>query len=209
MTPQRAEDGGLREMQLYCIFFLSGFAALFYQLIWQRALFTLYGTSAESVTVVVTVFMLGLGLGSLAGGALSRSPRVSPTLAFAIAELLIGACGLASLPVFRWVASLTPYAAGMEVGLPAFALLLVPTLCMGATLPLLSSFAIARSGNVGRSLGMLYFVNTLGSAAACAVAALAAFGVLGQGGAVQLAAGVNFAAAAWVLAALRGRGAGA
>jgi hypothetical protein len=56
---------------------------------------------------------------------------------------------------------------------------------------------------------MLYFVNTLGSAAACAAAAFAAFGALGQGGALQLAATVNFAAAAWVLAAFRGRGAGA
>ena len=205
MAATRAEAGALQEMQLHCIFFLSGFAAIVYQLIWQRALFTLYGTSSESVTIVVTVFMLGLGLGSLAGGALSRTARWSAPLLFAFAELCIGAFGLASLPLFRWVAALTPAAAGMEVGLPAFALLLLPTLCMGATLPLLSAYAIERSRNVGRALGMLYFVNTLGSAAGCVAAALFAFGALGQSGSVQVAAAANFAAAGWVLAAFRRR----
>src|SRR5213078_1517436 len=48
-------------------FFFSGFPALLYQIVWQRALFTIYGVNIESVTVIVTVFMLGLGLGSLGG----------------------------------------------------------------------------------------------------------------------------------------------
>ena len=56
----------------YLLFFLSGFPALLYQIVWQRALFTLYGVNIESVTMIVTVFMLGLGLGSLAGGRLSQ-----------------------------------------------------------------------------------------------------------------------------------------
>jgi spermidine synthase len=203
--PVRGAPGILPEAQLYAIFFISGFAAILYQLIWQRALFTLYGTSSEAVTVVVTVFMLGLGLGSLAGGALSRTARLPLPVLFAMAEVVIGAFGLASLPLFRWVASLTPAAAGMQVGLPAFALLLLPTLCMGATLPLLAAYAIARLHSVGRALGMLYFVNTLGSAAGCVAAAAFAFGALGQSGSVLLAAAANFAAAAWVLAASRGR----
>jgi MFS family permease len=203
VTPAHGERRVLPEAQLYAIFFVSGFAAILYQLIWQRALFTLYGTSSESVTVVVTVFMLGLGLGSLAGGALSRHPRLPLPVLFALAEVAIGAFGLASLPLFRWVASLTPAAAGMEVGLPAFALLLVPTLCMGATLPLLAAYAIARLQSVGRALGMLYFVNTLGSAAGCIAAAAYAFGALGQSGSVILAAAANFFAALWVLAAAR------
>jgi len=189
-------------MMLQFIFFLSGFAAILYQLVWQRALFTLYGTSSESVTVVVTVFMLGLGLGSLAGGALSRLPHARQPLAFAALEAAIGAFGLVSLQLFQWIASLTQDAAGFGVGLPAFGLLLLPTLCMGATLPLLSAYAIGGSGNVGRSVGILYFVNTLGSAAGCALAALLVFGEFGQQGAVRLAVAVNFVIAAWVLAAI-------
>ena len=50
------------------LFFASGFPALLYQIVWQRALFAIYGVNVETVTIVVTVFLLGLGLGSLAGG---------------------------------------------------------------------------------------------------------------------------------------------
>ncbi len=57
---------------LRVLFFCSGFPALIYQLTWQRALVLIFGVNIESVTIVVTAFMLGLGLGSLAGGALSK-----------------------------------------------------------------------------------------------------------------------------------------
>lgn len=60
----------------YLLFFISGFPALICQIVWQRAMFALYGVNIESVTVIVSVFMLGLGLGSLAGGWLSRQSGV-------------------------------------------------------------------------------------------------------------------------------------
>src|ERR1700722_7968842 len=53
------------------LFFFSGFPALIYQIVWQRALFVIYGVNVQSVAVVVSAFMLGLGLGSLAGGRMS------------------------------------------------------------------------------------------------------------------------------------------
>ena len=56
------------DRKFYLLFFLSGVPALLYQIVWQRALFTIYGVNIESVTIIVTIFMLGLGLGSLAGG---------------------------------------------------------------------------------------------------------------------------------------------
>ena len=46
----------------YFLFFLTGFPALLYQIIWQRTLFVLYGVNIESVTIVVTVFMFKLFL---------------------------------------------------------------------------------------------------------------------------------------------------
>jgi spermidine synthase len=60
---------------LYPLFFTSGIPALLYQVVWQRSLFTIYGTSTESATAVVAAFLLGLGLGAFAGGwAASRWP---------------------------------------------------------------------------------------------------------------------------------------
>ena len=60
---------------LYPLFFISGIPALLYQVVWQRSLFTIYGTNTESATAVVAAFLPGLGLGAFAGGwAASRWP---------------------------------------------------------------------------------------------------------------------------------------
>ena len=74
--PEPATAVTRSQFWLYVLFFLSGFPALIYQIVWQRALFPMYGVNVESAAVVVTAFMLGLGLGSLFGGRVSRS-RIS------------------------------------------------------------------------------------------------------------------------------------
>ena len=57
-------------------FLASGFAALIYQVVWQRVLFAVFGINIEAVTVVVTAFLLGLGFGSLSAGTFEKSrPR--------------------------------------------------------------------------------------------------------------------------------------
>lgn len=176
---------------LPALFFISGFPALIYQIVWQRALFTIYGINIESVTIVVTAFMLGLGAGSLLGGWLSRVTTVSALKVFAVLEIVIALFGLLSLPLFHWVASFTGRMSPFELGIVAFLLVVVPTMAMGATLPLLTSYLVRLSGNVGRAVGVLYFVNTLGSAVACLVAAKVTMPMLGMSGSVQLAAAIN------------------
>ncbi len=78
---------------IYAVFLLSGFAALLYQIVWQRALYAIYGINVESVTMVVTAFMLGLGLGSLGGGVVSKDPKRPVLLMFSLVELGIGLFG--------------------------------------------------------------------------------------------------------------------
>src|SRR5581483_7741354 len=112
---------------LCLLFFLSGFPALIYQIVWQRALFTIYGVNIESVTMVVTGFMLGLGLGSLLGGELSK--RHLPLVAlFGVAELAISFLGLASLRIFHLAALYTAGASQLQTGLISLLLVLLPTL---------------------------------------------------------------------------------
>jgi predicted membrane-bound spermidine synthase len=183
----------------YLLFFLSGFPALLYQIVWQRALFTLYGVNIESVTMIVTVFMLGLGLGSMAGGWLSSRKGVRLLLAFGVIELSVGAFGAVSLGIFHGVGDLTAGASTFATGCIAFALLLVPTMLMGSTLPLLVEHFVRRTGNVGESVGALYSVNTLGSAAACFAAAFLLMRLLGESGSVRLAACFNLFAGATAL----------
>jgi spermidine synthase len=175
----------------YVLFFISGFPALLYQIVWQRALFTIYGVNIESVTVIVTVFMLGLGLGSLAGGWLSSLAGNRAIRFFGMIELAIAILGTFSLPVFHAAAQFT---AGKSTAITAgvtFVLLLVPTLLMGSTLPLLVSHLVKASGNVGGSVGALYAVNTFGSGVACWLAAIYLMRTLGESGVVHLAACLN------------------
>jgi predicted membrane-bound spermidine synthase len=181
---------------LFLLFLLSGAAALLYQVVWQRTLFSIYGINIESVTMVVTAFMLGLGLGSLAGGALSKDPRRPVVLLFSAVEGGIGLYGIFSLAILHGVGEATLALAPSLVGLTTFALVLLPTTLMGSTLPLLVAHLTRTNKNVGRSVGSLYFVNTLGSAFASAAAVLVFLGWLGQSGTVRLAAMLNFSASA-------------
>src|SRR5437588_11451102 len=89
-----------RWTRVVCVlFFFSGFPALIYQLIWQRALFRIFGVNIESVTIVVTAFMLGLGIGSLAGGWLSNRSRIALLPLLAVIAAATGAFGLVSLAI--------------------------------------------------------------------------------------------------------------
>src|SRR5258706_8127195 len=120
--------GGRHPFWYYLPFFLSGVSALLYQIVWQRALFSIYGLNIESVTVVVTAFMLGLGLGSLCGGWLSKR-RTLPLLAvFGIIELGISGYGFISLNIFHAVASYTAGSSALGTGIVTFAMLLIPTM---------------------------------------------------------------------------------
>lgn len=176
---------------IYVVFLLSGFAALLYQVVWQRALYAIYGINVESVTMVVTAFMLGLGLGSIAGGAVSKDPKRPVLLMFSLVELGIGLFGSISLSVFHAVGNVTLGMSAVATFFVTFLLVLVPTLLMGSTLPLLVAHLVRSSGNVGKSVGTLYFVNTLGSAFASAASVLYIMGHAGQRGSVHVAAALN------------------
>lgn len=188
--------GGAREHRaqsalVAALFFASGFPALIYQIVWQRALFAIYGVNVQSVAVVVSAFMLGLGIGSLVGGRISQKFPDRGILLFGISELLIAAFGLISLRLFHWAAGFTAGAALAYTILFTFALLIVPTVLMGATLPLLVEQLVNTSRNVGYSVATLYFVNTFGSAVACFVCAQILLRNFGQSGSVTLAACIN------------------
>jgi spermidine synthase len=185
---------------LSIVFLVSGFSALLYQIVWQRSLFAIYGINIEAVTVVVTGFMVGLGVGSLVGGAVSKDPRRPALALFGGVELAIGAFGVASLRLFRWVGERTLELPFASTALVTFLVVLVPTLLMGSTLPLLTAHLVRRTGNVGRSLGRLYSVNTLGSALASLAAVLVLMRALGQQGVTLVAAALNFAVGASALA---------
>lgn len=150
------------------LFFASGFSALLYQTIWQRLLGFFSGVDVYSVTITVAAFMAGLGCGSLAGGHLAD--RLSPkhrVLAFGLAEAIITLFALGSKWIYydllyvRW-SGLADSPGLLPVVL--FASLLIPTFCMGLTLPILARALTAKIETAPVVIGFLYGVNTLGAA---------------------------------------------
>ncbi|WLI87395.1 methyltransferase domain-containing protein [Massilia sp. R2A-15] len=180
------------------LFLVSGFSALIYQVVWQRTLFATFGINSESVTVIVSVFMFGLGVGALAGGWLQRRfPRHLLRLFLAL-EVVIGLYGLASLALIRLVSDAAGDTSTGALVLWVYLILAVPTLMMGATLPVLVAWLQGYLRNVGQSVGLLYAFNTFGSALAAWFTVQVLFRFTGQHGAVLIAACCNFATASLI-----------
>ncbi|MEE3199167.1 MAG: fused MFS/spermidine synthase, partial [Planctomycetota bacterium] len=160
----------LRTLALSC-FFLSGATGLLYQVLWARMLGGVIGNTHFSITAVVAVFMGGLALGSRLGGQAadrSKNPlRLYGILILAVGILCLLVPLLISLaePVFAWLYQDhegNPEAMPLLLCRLLFCVivLLGPTTCMGATLPVLSKFLTTRMSKVGMSIGGLYTVNT-------------------------------------------------
>ena len=149
------------------LFLISGFAALVYQVIWQRIIGVFSGVHIYSITIIVSAFMAGLGVGSLVAGRIAdRITRRRAVLAFAICELLIGAFGWISAWLYYDVAyQELGFIVNYPVGLPLvhFCLLIFPTFLMGASLPLLARGLVEDSRDAASTIGVLYGVNTLGA----------------------------------------------
>jgi predicted membrane-bound spermidine synthase len=190
---------------LVALFFVSGIAALVYQVCWQRLLFQAFGVDMDSVTIIVSTFMLGLGVGALVGGiAADRHP--TQTLAmFALIELAIALFGCASPWLIHAVGVMAVRASLPTIALTNFVLLLVPTMLMGATLPILVTYVVRHYRNIGVSIGLLYFANTLGAALGAAATGMLALYYLGLAATIYVAAALNVLVSASVWFGLRRR----
>lgn len=167
-TTLTAEHAVARVLSLNVLaipFFLSGVAALIYQVCWQRLLFVALGTDMDSITIIVSTFMLGLGVGSLLGGELADRYPARILLLFATAEAGIGAFGVLSPLLIQGLGRIVIHQGLPTIAAANFALLLIPTTLMGATLPMLVALLVRRRSTVGVSIGALYCLNTFGAAA--------------------------------------------
>lgn len=149
---------------LAAIFFISGLSALIYQVCWQRLLFTGFGVDLTSITVIVSVFMAGLGIGAFFGGRIADKFSKNIIILFCLIEFGIGCFGLLSHHLILNLQDMLIHANLVMTALGSFILLLFPTFLMGTTLPLLTSFFNQHIQNIGDSIGQLYFYNTLGAA---------------------------------------------
>src|SRR4029077_13526747 len=165
----------------FVLFLVSGFCSILYEIIWLRLAMAQFGVTTALTSIVISMFMAGLGLGSWGSGRLIRKYENSirtPTLRlYALAELLIGMSALLVPYQLLWgrkllermaVSSSAAYYLGSGICL---ALTLIPwCACMGATIPL-AMLAIRRRrapgarGESEKSFSYLYLANVLGAVA--------------------------------------------
>jgi spermidine synthase len=189
---------------LCAVVFFSGMAALILESIWFQLAGLAFGSSVWATSIVLGSFMGGMALGN--GLAAFKGTAVHhPIRAYAFLELAIAISGgclvllfphLTTIcsPLFRLLGS-SAVLTNLLRGFLTFALLLVPTTAMGATLPMLMAGVMGQNDHFGKSLGMLYGWNTLGAVfgvIACELLLVRHFGLSGAGG---IAAGLNVAVA--------------
>lgn len=190
---------------LLLVFFVSGFAALMYQVIWQRWLVFFTGIGSVSISLIVSAFMTGLGVGYWVGGTLSdKVGQKKQILLFIFAELGISAFSCISKPLlydFLYGANVIRSGNPLENYVILFLFLLVPTFLMGVSLPLLSK--AINLGNMEKQasfVGKLYFANTLGAAFGAIITSVVFIRWMGFHDAVLVGASLNLLCAAIALA---------
>ena len=172
------------------LFLISGAAGLIYEIIWERLLELYFGVTMTSITLIVSSYMAGLGLGSLFGGRLTQKLK-TPLFIYGFLEIGIGLFGLISPILLNWIGRSTAGSPYWLVFILSFAFLLAPTFLMGMTLPLLSQAFITRVDTSGQVIGLLYGINTLGAAFGCLLAGYVLIGKFGFDGASIVAVAFN------------------
>ena len=193
-------------MALCLVFLLSGAAALIFETLWFRQAGLALGNTVWASALVTASFMAGLALGN-AVVARWGWRCVAPLRVYAALEAVVAVTGVALVLVFPLVGqalaplmgSLGASTLGVLRVAVAFALLLVPSCAMGATLPLVAAALSAHDPNFGRTLGRLYGWNTFGAVLGALVGDLILIEAIGIRGTALVAAASNLAAAAGAL----------
>jgi spermidine synthase len=199
----------VRVIWYFFFFLVSGFCGILYELVWLRLAMAQFGVTTPLVSIVLSMFMAGLGLGSWAAGTLIRRyegrTNFPPLRLYALCELLIGISAILVPLQMLWGHRLLERLSGQNgissgsyylVAGTWLALTMIPwCACMGATIPL-AMFAIRRDvkSETNRSFSFLYVANLLGAIAGATVPLLF-IEVFGFRGTLRVGTILNFAVA--------------
>jgi spermidine synthase len=186
------------------LFLVSGATGLLYEVAFSKLLAYVFGATAYAVSTVLAAFMGGLALGAHFGGR-NAARVVRPLMVYGVLEVVVGAVCVASPAALSWLTlAYVALARSAPGSLPTITaaravltalVVVVPTVAMGATLPLLARVvAGARGGDPGasgRRLAGLYAINTAGGAAGALASAYFILPALGIHGTMRAAALAN------------------
>ena len=189
---------------LLLLFFLSGCAGLLYEVVWVRMFARIVGGTNYAIAIVLGAYMGGLALGSIFFGRFVDKRKDELRL-YGLLELFIGltAIGLTVLlphlgPIYRFIYHSVGGSNSVVYilkGSILYGALLVPTVLMGGTLPILVAFCTRKYRIFGHELSVLYFVNTLGAVLGVLLSGFVTLAFLGERSTVYLGAFINFSVA--------------
>jgi len=188
------------ERRLGAMFFFSGAAALVYQVLFAKQLALVFGSTATATLTVLATFLGGMAIGSLLGSRLAQKTH-RPLALYAIIEMLIGVYCVLTPFLFALIQQMyvalahgqapdAPLLLVLRVVLGA-AVLTLPTVLMGATLPILAQAMGGQSKRIGLNVAWLYFANTGGAALGALLTSYAVIPLLGVSKTTLLAAALN------------------
>jgi spermidine synthase len=191
---------------LFFLFFISGFCGLLYQIIWVRIAFASFGIILPVLSVVISIFMLGLSLGSWIGGKwlphLKKTTKLPAILFYAMAEIVIGLGAFAVPPLFhiseKWLLPLGGMDSSEYLLFSALVLgfsILPWCLAMGLTFPFMMDYIRELKWRETTSFSFLYIANSLGAMFGTLVTALFLIEALGFSNSLMLGAFCNFSIA--------------
>ncbi len=199
------------DVVIYLLFFVSGFSALIYEIVWSRMLVLVMGNTVFATTTILSVFMTGLSLGGLYWGHVVDKPGKSPLVLFGGLEVGTGISALAVswgiwrvIPFWAWISPTSGSGNIAQISirfLLCFCLLFLPTFLIGGTLAAIGKHAIGNLKFFARKTSGLYAINTIGSFFGASVTGFLLIKVFGNNGSILMAAFLNSltgAAAIWL-----------
>lgn len=185
---------------LTLLFFCSGATALVYEVVWSKYLALMFGSTVQAQTVVLAVFMGGLALGNRLFG--NRADLMArPVGVYGIIEMGIGIYALLFPFLFAFAdgvfirlgANLLESSGKLLIlkGVLSVSLLIIPTVLMGGTLPLVAAWLQKRSTDAGKGSAGFYAVNTFGAVAGAGLAGFYLVRQFGMPTTLQIAGVIN------------------
>lgn len=198
-----SENQRLQRSVFFLFFFLSGFSSLVYQVVWTRLAFASFGIITPVFSVIISVFMLGLSIGSWAGGRfvvpLVKKTGVSAAMFYAATEFAIGLSAYAVPRLFTagthilLSAGQTNSFSYLFLSAVVLAISILPwCLFMGATFPFMMAYIREGSENDTDSFSYLYVANVLGAMCGTFLTAIVFIEMFGFKRTLEVAAMGNF-----------------
>lgn len=187
---------------IYLLFFASGAAGLIYEIVWGRLLVLIFGSTTNSIVAVISAFLGGLAIGSLIAGQIADRLSAKKLIkTYSFLEIGIGLSAASTLILLEVIKSTYAlFSDGSSVTLALlfikFALtifvLSIPTILMGATLPIVVRFAESENQSLGKSVSLLYATNTIGGVVGVLISAFVLIELFGLSNSLAIAVAINF-----------------